>query len=371
MQQNLRRWLKRLLLWGLIGGLTLALLRVPIPVSVSSAASGEVRGVWLTNVNSGVLFVPWGIQRAIASLAKMQFNTVYPVVWNRGDTFYPSQVAQDTLGRDRQPLYNFMHLGTDAFEQIVQQSHRQGLRVIPWFEYGLMTPKNSTLAKRHPDWLTHNIDNSDVSYEGIAENPPDFWLNRLLESSLGIQQQWLNPFHPEVQEFIKGMIVEVVSRYDVDGIQLDDHFGLPVAMGYDAYTVELYQQEHQGQKPPLNYYNPRWMGWRANKLTEFMGEIYQAVKAVNPDCIVSLSPNSQSYAYQHSLQNWRSWVERGYIDELVLQVYRNQRDRFLQELHQPAVQFAKSRIPVSIGILSGVLSKPVSIEQIQNQVKLA
>ncbi|MEO3704788.1 family 10 glycosylhydrolase [Trichormus azollae] len=44
----------------------------------------EIRGVWLTNVASSLLFVPWGIHRATDQLASLNFNTIYPLVWNRG-----------------------------------------------------------------------------------------------------------------------------------------------------------------------------------------------------------------------------------------------------------------------------------------------
>lgn len=54
----------------------------------------EIRGVWITNVGSGVLFAPWGIHRALEQLAALHFNTVYPVIWNGGHTFYPSNAAK-------------------------------------------------------------------------------------------------------------------------------------------------------------------------------------------------------------------------------------------------------------------------------------
>jgi len=181
----------------------------------------------------------------------------------------------------------------------------------------------------------------------------------------------LNPLHPEVQDFFLTLILEVVKNYDLDGIQLDDHFGMPVELGYDPYTVERYQREHNGLSPPDDPYDPQWLGWRANKLTAFMTKIYQAVKAAKPSCIVSLSPNSQSYSFHHYLQNWRAWVEQGIVDDLVLQAYRRDRDRFLAELDQPAATFARERIPVSVGILSGILSQPMSMATIQEQVTLA
>jgi uncharacterized lipoprotein YddW (UPF0748 family) len=80
----------------------------------SNPTTTEIRGVWLTNVASGVLFVPWGINRALNQLSALNFNTVYPVVWNRGYTFYQSAVAQRVTGSDTQPLLKFMHGGQDV-----------------------------------------------------------------------------------------------------------------------------------------------------------------------------------------------------------------------------------------------------------------
>jgi uncharacterized lipoprotein YddW (UPF0748 family) len=118
-------------------------------------------------------------------------------------------------------------------KEMIQQGHQKGMRVIPWFEFGLMAPADSELAKRHPDWLTNRRDGSKIK----KDDPNNPIHDRVL----------LNPFKPEVQQFIKDLVVEVVSNYDVDGIQLDDHFGLPSDFGYDDFTVQLYKKEH----PPV------------------------------------------------------------------------------------------------------------------------
>ena len=315
-----------------------ALTRSQTPTTIT-----EIRGVWLTNVASGVLFSPWGINRALTQLSQLNFNTVYPVVWNRGHTFYPSAVAT------QEPLLRMMRLNGDVLAEMIQQGHRQGLRIIPWFEYGFMTPIYSELARRHPTWITQSL-----THKSDPENP---------------QLLWLNPLHPEVQGLILDLITEVISQYDVDGIQLDDHFGMPVELGYDLYTIERYQQEHDGNPPPNSALNSEWMRWRANKISQFMGEIVQTVKSIKPDCIISLSPNPQTFAYQHYLQDWQTWVQRGWVDELVLQVYRDDLNRFTAELTQPAVRMARRTIPVSIGILTGTLGNPIPFAQIQAQVE--
>lgn len=362
--------------------LVLLLVLQPIPISHSAPPTvrdneSELRGVWLTNVGSGVLFAPWGVNRAIAQLAQLNFNTLYPVVWNRGRTFYPSSVATE------EPLLKLARGGSDVLAEILKAGHRSGLRVIPWFEYGLIVPAHSAIARGHPNWLTHSQESQTSSNRSDAalkkrrsrfvETFSDLHKVILdwMRSHFTLQQVWLNPFRPGVQQFLTDLIVEVVARYDVDGIQLDDHFGLPVELGYDPYTIKLYQQQHQGKSPPNNPSDPEWMRWRAKQLTDFVRQIARAVKAVKPDVILSLSPNSQAFSYNNYLQDWPTWVEKGWVEELVLQVYRNDLESFQTELSQTAVQLARRKIPVSVGIVSGTWRNPVPMQQIQQQVKFA
>ncbi len=161
-----------------------------------------------------------------------------------------------------------------------------------------MTPTNSSLAKRHPNWLTIRRNSSKVSIESVnqptATNPK---LEKVADPTL-TKGVWLNPFHPEVQQFMLNMIVEVVSKYDVDGIQFDDRFGLPSDFGYDEYTIALYKQEHQGKNPPDNPLDAPWLRWRADKLTSFMQRVYKAVKAVKPNCLVTLVSQSPRLCLQ-------------------------------------------------------------------------
>ncbi len=319
--------------------------------SRKNSTTYELRGVWLTNIDSNVLFERDRLSAALERLHQLNFNTVYPTVWNWGYTLYPSRVAQRVIGRAIDPTPGLQ--GRDILREISQQGHQKGMAVIPWFEFGFMAPINSQLALRHPTWLTTRRNGKRLWKEGKH--------NRV----------WLNPFHPEVQKFIKDLVVETVSNYDIDGIQFDDHFGLPTEFGYDAYTVKLYQKEHKGKRPPANPQNPEWVRWRANKITAFMKQIFQAVKTNNKNCIVSVAPNPQRISYDLFLADWKSWEQQGLIEELVLQVYRNDLKVFISELQYAEVEAARQRIPVSIGILSGLKDRYVPWGQIQNQVQVA
>jgi len=316
--------------------------------SYSLSRDQEIRGTWLTNIDSDVLFSKKSIENALDRLDEINFNTVYPTVWQGGYTLYPSDITESIYGKSIDPDPHFQD--RDMLEDIINKGHQLDLTVIPWFEFGFMQPVDSPLVKQHPEWLTERRDGSQVEIKGEDK------------------VVWLNPFHPEVQGFILDLVTEIISKYDVDGIQFDDHFGLPVAFGYDDYTRKLYQQQ-MNVTPPQDPRETFWVRWRADQLNDFMGIVYHTIKAANPDCLVSVSPNPLHFALPAHLQDWLTWEERGYIDELVLQVYRTDMARFSDELKRTEVQLANSNILVAIGILSGLKNRPTPIELIEKQVK--
>lgn len=333
--------------------LSISLLLAPIShqkavANTRTHSASELRGVWLTNIDSDVLFQRDRLKNAINRLHQLNFNTIYPTVWNWGYTLYPSRVAQRAIGRSLDPTPGLQN--RDILREIVQQAHQKGMAAIPWFEFGFMAPADSLLAQRHPQWLTSRRDGSKIWQEGTHE------------------RVWLNPFRPDVQQFILDLVVEIVGNYDVDGIQFDDHFGLPSEFGYDTYTVALYQKEHQGQNPPSDPQNAEWVKWRADKITSYMQRVFRTVKARKQNCLISVSPNPQRVSYDLYLADWERWERKGFVEELILQIYRNDIDVFISELQYPEVIAAQRHIPVSIGILSGLKNRHVPIKQVQEQV---
>jgi uncharacterized lipoprotein YddW (UPF0748 family) len=362
---NRKFWFGLFIALGLV--LSLSIPIFALDRSLPTKSTREIRGVWITNVDSDVLFTRDRLATAIKDLRQLNFNTIYPVVWNWGYTTYPSKVAKRTVGSSFMPKKSAGLLinrkltktegleGRDVLKELVTQGHKQGLAVIPWFEFGFMLPATtdpagSDFAKLHPDWLTQKQDGGTIWKEG--KDP----------------RVWLNPFKPEVKKFIIDLVVEVVKKYDVDGIQFDDHFGLPSEFGYDKFTVDLYKREHQGKLPPTDPKNEEWINWRADKITVLMGDLFKAIKAANPKAIVSVSPNPQTFAKSFFLQDWAKWERQGLVEELLIQVYRDKLETFVGEIQKSEVKLASLHIPVGIGILTGVKPKPISMKQIQTQI---
>ncbi|WPF89384.1 glycoside hydrolase family 10 protein [Cyanobacterium aponinum AL20118] len=310
---------------------------------------GEIRGVWLTNIDSEILFSSQNTQNAIASLKELNFNSLYPTVWNWGYTLYPSQVAEKVIGSKIDPHEGLQN--RDVLAEIITKAHQSNMRVIPWFEFGFMAPADSVLATSHPQWLTRRKDDSEIWMEGKTH-----------------ERVWLNPLHPQVQEFITDLVLEIVTNYDIDGIQFDDHFGYPSEFGYDSYTIELYRREHQGKLPPLDYLDPEWIEWRSHKITEYMETLFHKIKAIKQNVIVSVSPNPQEFSKEMFLLDWAKWERKGFIEELIVQIYRDNMEAFNRELAQKDLQLAKDHIPTAIGILTGLKGRPVNLNLIEAQI---
>jgi uncharacterized lipoprotein YddW (UPF0748 family) len=316
------------------------------PASAQQARP-ELRGVWLTANDMPVLRDRERMQAAVADLAALRFNTLYPVVWNGGMAYYPSQVVQD------RQLQHFTYRGLqgqDVLGELIAEGRRQGLMVIPWFEFGFMAPKDSTLAKRHPDWLTRKQDGGLTSISAAGE------------------VAWLNPFRPEVQQLITDLVLEVVGRYGADGIQFDDHMSLPRDFGYDPFTVALYRKE-TGKAPPANPADGAWVKWRADKITAFMDGLSKRVRAIQPGAVISVSPNYYNFAYKLQLQDWLAWVRQGIADELLVQIYRPDLPSYLPHLSSSEVQEARGKIPTAIAIMSGQRNRPTAMPLLEEKVR--
>jgi uncharacterized lipoprotein YddW (UPF0748 family) len=296
----------------------------------------ELRGVWLTNVDSEVLDSREAIQEAMQFLADHHFNVVFPVVWNAARTVYVSQVMDSLFGIPIDPRYQ----GRDPLAELIEAAHQRGIAVIPWFEYGFSAAhkkKPRTIFKSKPHWAARDNRGGLLIKNGFV---------------------WMNPFHPEVQEFMLSLIKEVVMKYEVDGVQGDDRLpALPIEGDYSSYTDSLYRAEHDGNCPPKNFRDPDWQRWRGDKLSAFGKRLYQEVKAIKPNLIVSWAPSIYPWAFDEYLQDWPSWLNGGYADLVIPQCYRYDFKEYkstLDDLIPDVLKIAPSDQIIFPGILMNV-----------------
>ncbi|MDZ7319563.1 MAG: family 10 glycosylhydrolase [candidate division KSB1 bacterium] len=302
-------------------------------LSQDASQPTELRGVWLTNVDSQVLDSREGIREAMQFLADHNFNVVFPVVWNAARTIYVSEVMDSVFGISIDERF----AGRDPLAEVIEEAHQRNIAVIPWFEYGFAAAhqkKPRMIFKLKPHWAARDHRGKILTKNGF---------------------QWMNPFHPEVQEFMLKLVKEVVAKYDVDGIQGDDRLpALPIEGDYSRYTDSLYRAEHDGQRPPKNFREPDWQRWRADKLNAFGRRLYHEVKALKPGLIVSWAPSIYPWSYDEYLQDWPSWLSGGYADLVIPQCYRYELPAYQSTLDELIPDFLKIS-PSDKVIFPGVL----------------
>ena len=260
-----------------------------------------IRAVWITTTASTALNSLDNIKQTVANCKAAGINNLFVVVYNNARTTYPSTVMQNLLGVSIAEAFT----GRDPLKEIITEAHTAGLKVHAWFEYGFASSYSANggaIIKAKPDWAGKDIN-------GVLLSKNNF--------------EWLNAFHPDVQNYLLSLIKEVVINYDVDGIQGDDRLpAMPSTGGYDDYTVGLYKAANNGANPPTTYSDVNWVKWRAGLLNTFMKKIKTEVKALKPKMMVTMAPSVYPFSLTEYLQDWPTWVDSGWVDAILPQIYR-------------------------------------------------
>ncbi|MBK7631131.1 MAG: family 10 glycosylhydrolase [Ignavibacteriales bacterium] len=281
----------------------------------------EFRAAKLTNVDSNILFSDQGTAAAMDYLASVNVNVVLCVVLNGGYTLFYSNTMDSLFSIPIDPELN----NRDALERVIIEAHRNGIEVYPWFEYGFAAwysggtpPYGGHILQTKPDWAC-KISNGQIAVKNGFD--------------------WMSAIDPEVQDFMNKLIFEVMTKYDIDGIEFSDRIpAMPIEGGYEPYTVSLYQSEHGGQNPPTNYNDANWKRWRANKMNDWYMGVRTLMKNYDENLFVSSSPSIYPWSYDNYLQDVQTWLDSGVCDQFIPQLYRYTFSEYLYELNQAVNQ---------------------------------
>lgn len=296
--------------------------------------SPYIRGVWLTNVNSQVLYSTDGIKNAVKKCRQNGINHIFAVMWNKGRTLYPSKVMQDTFGIPIEDALN----GRDPLRELIDAAHADTIKVYAWMEYGFAAENNGFgehILRMRPKWAALGQDGNVVTKNGF---------------------KWMNAFDPSVQNFMMSLLKEVVVKYpDLDGIQGDDRLpALPSECGYNAEVVAQYKKENNGAEPTNPKTDAAWVDWRANKLNQFAKRIYTELKAIRLNIKISMAPSVYPFSKTEYLQDWPTWVKEGWVDMISPQLYRYDLTAYSNELGKLFSQIPSDKQSI---IVPGVLLK--------------
>jgi len=289
-----------------------------------------MRGIWITTTASTALDSRENIKTMVSNCKAAGINTIFIVVYNNARTIYPSSVMQKLIGKTQLEKFS----GRDPLRECVEEAKAQGLKVHAWFEYGFSSSYSANggaIVAAKPSWA-----GKDQAGNLLVKNGFD----------------WLNGLNPEVQQFMIDLFKEVITNYEVDGVQGDDRLpAMPSTGGYDAYTVDLYKSENGGALPPPNPLESNWVNWRVSKLNQFVKRLNKEVKALKPSIQLTMSPSPFPWGRDEYLQDWPTWVDSGWVDAVIPQCYRYDIAAYNASLLQQKSFHRNTKVPLYPGIL--------------------
>ena len=292
-----------------------------------TAGPTEVRGTWLTTTGPDHIASGLQTENITDQLRDVGVNTVYVEAWKNGFTNFPSATLAALIGQDRTP-----GLGQrDLLHETLIGAHRNNMIHMAWFEYGFSS-----------QFIGNGGQPSNALSQYMANQG---WLLRDQQGRYGNASNgfaWMNPAVPEVRQFLIDLSVEAVQRYDLDGIQFDDRLAWPKEFGWDATTAAIYQAE-TGNNLPSSVNDASFRSWRQGKVALFAAELYQALKAVDPNIFVSVSPSVTGFSDNEYNAVWTDWLADGLFDEFVPQVYRTNLGSFQNTLPANVAPFADTQ----------------------------
>ena len=276
----------------------------------------EFRGAWIATVANidwpSKPGLPVAQQKAeLISLldraAQLHFNAVFFQVRPVSDALYPSAIEPwseyltGTQGEAPQPFY-------DPLAIAIAEAHKRGLELHAWFNpfraghpEAKSPPAPNHITRTHPELVRHYG-----------------------------RQTLLDPGEPEAQARALAVVLDVLKRYDVDGVVIDDYFYPYPEKNYAGEDMD-FPDNASWKKFGTNTGLSR-ADWRRENVNRFVQKLSQSIKAAKPWVQFGISPFgiwrpknpppiAGMDAYEKIYADSRKWLLNGWVDYLAPQLY--------------------------------------------------
>ena len=342
-------------------------------------APAEVRALWVVR---NTLWHPDSVKAMVRRAHDAGFNTLIVQVRGGGDAWYDSrwEPRPDTL-RARK--------GYDPLALAIREAHKRGMTVHAWLNTVYLARMDNPPAdpahfyNQHPEALAVPYPIARELY-GMDPRDPKY-REKLLEWSRTARDRvegvYASAAAPIVKEHLYSLWMDVLEKYDVDGLNFD-YVRYP-APEYDYSRVALdgFRRWLWPQLPdsvrqqytkleaadPLVWadsFPARYADFRRQQVTEVVERIYYGVKMRAPDVVVSADVfGNATDAYNNRYQDWTEWLRRGILDVAAPMAYSRETPVFRAQI-QTAVQVAGPQ-RVWAGIGSWRIPVASTLEKIQ------
>ncbi len=337
----------------------------PIQLAARPNNSAEVRSIWLDRETIVNARSKEGLAKVFERFQAAGINTVFVETVNAGYPIYPSAVA---------PEQNPLIKGWDPLAAAVDLGKAYDIEVHAWV--WIFAAGNQA----------HNpIVGKPASYPGPILSAHPSWAGYDNKGNLIIPGQtkpFLDPANPEVRSYLHSLLSEIVTRYDVDGIQLDyirypfQDPGANRLFGYgtaaraqfkDLTGVDPSELSPNSQDQRIRYLWNQWTAFRTQQVTSFVAETAQRLRRQDPTLKISAAVFADdTYKRQQTLQqDWEDWADQGLVDWIVLMSYASSTDRFAQLIRPWLVESSYRHTQVIPGIRLLNLPPAVAAGQLQ------
>lgn len=254
-------------------------------------------------------------------------NAVLLHIRTAADAFYPSQRvpwSRYLVGREGSGASLGEYRDYDPVALAIAEAHARGLQLHVWFNpFRAMPPDNlgkpvaGHVTRTHPEWIRHYG-----------------------------KSTWIDPGIPAARRYVLDCILEVVDRYDIDGVHLDDYFYPYLEQATITHLVGKKKHRRRITRHITLRFpdDASWRkygrakgwtdrdAWRRANVDDFVQTLYREVKAHKKWVLVGISPfgiwrpghpdgitGLDSYA--ETFADTRRWLREGWVDYLSPQLY--------------------------------------------------
>jgi hypothetical protein len=261
---------------------------------VSSEPTRTIEGI---RVENRVIFeesAEWAMSelaadRLLNRIQRAGFNVLVPCVWHGRGTHYPSPLTEmdprvkGAWRKDR-----------DALAALISKAHRMGIEVHPWF----------TVVRREDDSMQRYFG------KGVPDGAYDV--------------------HDEqFRTYIVNVMLDVVRRYDIDGINLDYIRAMGLCesdrckQDYAGKTGHDLMADH-AKATPGSAERSRIQSWQDEAVLDIVSKLAREARKVKPNLIISVDGNPEPGDRRRDLEgrDELSWTEKGLVDVVFNMDYR-------------------------------------------------
>ena len=234
------------------------------------------------------------------------YNAVIVQIRAAGDAFYNSEYApwsRFLTGEEgTAPEWN-----TDVLEWMISETHKRGMEFHAWLNpYRATFDEDFELLSETHDYCTH----------------PEWMVHYGTKN-------YYNPGLPEVRNQFSKIIVEIVSRYDIDAIHFDDYF-YPYKIKDEVFNDSVAFATYGGNFKNLE-------DWRRSNVDSLVKQVHDSVKSKKPWVQFGVSPfgvwknsttdpkGSDTKAGQTTYEDLYAdpllWMQQGWLDYIAPQAY--------------------------------------------------